>query len=251
MLIEIIALVFVMALVMEVIDSALGMMYGTILSPVLIGMGYDTLLVVPAILVSQAAGGIAGTFFHHRAKNADFNGLTHHTKIVLAIVLTGVAAVILGALSANYIPDMVLKTYIAVMVLAMGVLCLIQFSYSFKWWKIYVIGFVSSFNKSATGGGFGPLSSTGKIISGVDSKVSVATTTFAEVPICVIGFATYVAMKGFPETAFTATLIAGALLGGILGPCLCKKMDHDGLRKAVGVLAIISGLWLLSKLVFK
>ncbi|MCK4232918.1 hypothetical protein KAX75_00695, partial [candidate division WOR-3 bacterium] len=49
----------------EYIDSSLGMGYGTILSPVLIIMGFDPLIVVPSILLSQAVGGFTASIFHH------------------------------------------------------------------------------------------------------------------------------------------------------------------------------------------
>ena len=47
------------AFVCEYIDSAIGMGYGTILSPLLIIMGFDPLVAVPAILLSQAFGGLS------------------------------------------------------------------------------------------------------------------------------------------------------------------------------------------------
>lgn len=42
----------------EFIDASMGMMYGTILSPVLIIAGFEPVLVVPSILFSQALGPI-------------------------------------------------------------------------------------------------------------------------------------------------------------------------------------------------
>jgi len=54
------------------IDSSLGMMYGTLLSPVLIIMGYDARVVVPSILLSQAVGGLMGTIRHNGYGHADF-----------------------------------------------------------------------------------------------------------------------------------------------------------------------------------
>jgi len=42
--------------VMEVVDAAMGMGYGTILTPVLLMVGFDPLQVVPAVLVSQLVG---------------------------------------------------------------------------------------------------------------------------------------------------------------------------------------------------
>jgi uncharacterized membrane protein YfcA len=53
-------------LVMEFIDSALGMMYGTVLSPLLVIMNYSVKIVVPSLLISQAVGGFVASWRHHR-----------------------------------------------------------------------------------------------------------------------------------------------------------------------------------------
>jgi uncharacterized membrane protein YfcA len=54
------AYLVISALIMEFIDSSLGMMYGTALSPRLIFMNYNAKDVVPCILISQAVGGFFG-----------------------------------------------------------------------------------------------------------------------------------------------------------------------------------------------
>ena len=59
-------LLFGMAFICEFIDSSLGMGYGTILSPVLIIMGFDPLVAIPALLLSQAVGGFTAAIFHHQ-----------------------------------------------------------------------------------------------------------------------------------------------------------------------------------------
>lgn len=228
----------------ELVDSSLGMMYGTLLSPILIAIGFSTTSVVPAILISQAVGGIVGTISHHKYKNADFHFNTKHTKIVLAVVISGLTATAIGVYAATNIPSWVLKSYIGVLVVFMGVLCIFPLYYTFKWWKIYLIGFVSSFNKSFSGGGFGPLTSTGKILAGVDAKVSVATTTYAEAPICIVGWILWYLSEGQTMVLwFPLVLIAGAIIGGAIGPYITSKINTKYLKIIVGVLAIISGLY--------
>ena len=51
-----------LATIGEFIDSGLGMMYGTILSPLLILIGYSPEVVIPSILFSQI-------FHHYRVCN--------------------------------------------------------------------------------------------------------------------------------------------------------------------------------------
>lgn len=234
-----------MAVVMEIIDSGLGMMYGTLLSPILILMGYNPKLVVPAILLSQALGGATGAIGHHLRKNSDFSGLTRDLKISLAIIIPGLAACILGAYIGQIIPKFYMKLYIGGLVVIMGGLCLRPIYYDFSWKKMWGIGLLSGFNKALSGGGFGPVTATGKILGGVDPKVSVGTTTLAEVPICLVSFVTWLILGGKISWAFPAALCIGSLIGGYIGPILTARINTGKLKSIVGVLAVLSGAWLL------
>jgi len=238
-------LVGVIAAFGESIDSALGMMYGTLLSPILILFGYDPLIVIPSILVSQAVGGTVGSIRHHAHGNASFNGLTRDMKIALAIAVPGIAACAAGAYVGNLLPKMYITLYIGVIVLLMGVICIRPVYYRFTWAKMWGIGLVSGFNKALSGGGFGPITSTGKILGGVDPKVSVGTTTLAEVPICLASFALWLVFGGSIGWQFPVAMCAGAIVGGAVGPFITSRIRTSALRVVVGVVAVASGVWLL------
>jgi len=237
-----------MAFIMEIVDSSLGMMYGTLLSPILIGLGFEPLYVVPAILISQSIGGMSGTAAHHKFKNADFNGATRDMKVALAMIIPGLLVVGLGVFMAVSLPKLWIKSYIATVVIIMSVLCLAPFQYKFAWWKQYVIGILAAFNKAMTGGGFGPVTSTGGIIGGLTAKVSIATTTFAEVWICMAAFIVYVFMKPTVDISMVITLTIGAAFGGFIGPYISSIVNHRKLRMAIGWLGIGSGIWLFWKI---
>lgn len=224
------------------------MMYGTILSPLLIGYGFEPLVVVPAILISQAVGGISGTVSHHWFKNADFNGLTRDTKVALAMILPGLLVVVVGVFAAVNLPGAWVKTYIGALVVVMSLLCLSPIQYKFAWWKHGAVGALAAFNKALTGGGFGPVTSTGGIIGGLESKVSIATTTFAEVVICLASFVAYLFFVGSTDVVFAFSLCIGAVVGGTIGPYISSRVSHRLLRMGIGVLGVVSGLWLLYRI---
>ena len=244
---ELIIILIVMAFIMEIVDSSLGMMYGTLLSPILIGYGFKPVVVVPAILISQAVGGIGGSISHHRFKNADFRGLTQDTKVVLAMVIPGLLVVIIGVFASVNLPRLWVKTYIGIVVLIMSALCLSPIRYKFAWWKHYAVGALAAFNKALTGGGFGPVTSTGGIIGGLEAKVSIATTTLAEVCICSAAFVVYLFFAGI-DIVFALSLCIGAVIGGIVGPYICSKGRHHLLRICVSILGITSAIWLFWRL---
>lgn len=236
---------FALALAAEVIDASLGMMFGTILSPVLIIMGFDPLVTVPSLLFAQALGGGIAAVRHHHFGNADFNLMTHDFRSFLFIALPGLLAVAVGSLVAVSIDKSLLKLYIAVLVIVVGLAVLFKLNSRFSWQKMGFIGLVSAFNKAVSGGGFGPFVTGGQIAIGSKSKNAVGVTTLAEVPICVASFAAYFFLKGFSDWPFLGALALGAALGGAIGPHITKKAAEERLKSIVGLMAFALGAFLL------
>jgi uncharacterized protein len=243
------AILVVMAMAGELIDSSLGMMYGTLLSPILILMGYDPKLVVPSILISQGVSGLIATVKHNSLGNGDFGVKTTDTKIAWSMVAPGIIATVLGVSIAASLSGFAMSMYIGILVVILGALCLSPRTFSFSWIKVWGIGLLAGFNKAMSGGGFGPVTTTGKLLGGVDPKVSVATTTYAEAPICFLGFGLWIAFNGWIRWQVPVLLTVGAIAGALLGPHITQQVKTEKLRKIVGILTVVSGAILLIKLV--
>jgi len=239
----------VVAFVCELIDSSLGMMYGTILSPVLIIIGFPPLLVVPSILISQALGGFIAAGFHHQLGNVYFSRRSVDSKAVFIITIFGIIGVAAALSLALNIPSWVVTLYIGVLVLAMGAIILSKREFSFSWKKLSVVGLISSFNKAMSGGGFGPVVSTGQIISGVDSKNAVGITTLAEAPICIAAFIGYMLFHPGFTWNMAIALIIGAGIAATLGPRITSRFHSPKLRTAIGILALALGVWTIAKVI--
>lgn len=237
------------AFVCELIDTSLGMMYGTILAPVLIISGFDPLLVVPSILISQAIGGFIAAGFHHRLGNVYFSRRSIDSKAVYIITTFGLAGVVAALFLVLNIPPWAIKTYIGVLVLAMGIIILSKKRFSFSWKRLSFIGFVSSFNKALSGGGFGPVVATGNIISGLDSKHAVGITTLAEAPICIAAFIGYLLFHTISTWNLAIALTIGAGIAATLGPRITSRFPSPRLRTAIGILALVLGVWTLFKVI--
>ncbi len=261
-------IIIMFAFVCELIDSSLGMLYGTILSPVLIIMGYDPLVVVPSILFSQAIGGFIASVMHHKLKNVEFRvdkevmkkleelgyidsfrkGVSRDLKVVFVVTFAGVLATIIAAFTAINVPKVALKTYIGILVLAMGIILLLRSKFEFSWKKIVGIGILSAFNKGISGGGFGPVVTSGQLIAGRESKESIGATTLSEVSICTVGFLTYLIKNGLSTWKLVALLTAGAVIGAIIGPHITAKFKSEKkLRLGLGILVTLLGIWTLVK----
>ncbi len=179
------------AFICEYCDSSMGMGYGTILTPALILIGLSPTVVVPAVLLSQAFGGLTASLLHHELKNVSFTPESKDFKLVLIISGFGILATVFAAIIALNIPQAFLKTYIGSLVLVTGLVLLRNRAFTFSWKKMIAVGIISAFNKGISGGGFGPIVTGGQILSGQDHKAAVGVTTLAQAPICICGFFTY------------------------------------------------------------
>ena len=268
--VETVILIVLGAFVCEFIDASMGMMYGTILSPVLIIAGFEPVLVVPSILLSQALGGFTASIFHQRFRNVNLalktinpkviarklselgylesfkKGTSKDFKVSFCIVSLGIVATIIAALTAISIPKAVLKTYIGILVLVMGIILLLCPVFKFSWNKMIAVGILSAFNKGISGGGFGPVVTSGQVLAGRDGKSSIGATTFAEAPICIAGFLTFLITKGISDWNLVILLSMGALLGAPLGALLTSKFKSEKRLKIIlGLLTLVLGTWTL------
>ncbi|MCK4822395.1 sulfite exporter TauE/SafE family protein, partial [bacterium] len=191
-------ILFFVAFICEFIDSSLGMGYGTTLTPLLLILGYSPLVVIPAILMSEFLTGSFAAFMHHRIGNVkfDFRNDPNHrlikkmrmlgyiprsnaSKIALVLAVCSLFGAVIAVFVAINIPKFYLKLFIGVIVFTMGLLILLKRNtrHKFSWKKIVGLGLLAAFNKGLSGGGYGPLVTSGQILSGVDTKSSVAITS--------------------------------------------------------------------------
>ena len=264
-------LILFLAFGIELINASLGMGWGTIFTPVLILLGVPTLVAVPAVLLSQGLGSIAASVFHTKFENAAFTYGSIEIKTAAIIGSFGVVASLLAALLAVNINKTVLNTYIGVLVLLMGLVILINRQFKFSWKKIIGVSLLSAFNKGISGGGFGPIVTGGQIMAGQDQKKAIAITLFSEIPICLVGFFTYLvarAAKEMPGSVLDQpagdflgsmfspaifswelclALVAGAFLAAPFGALATKVLRNAVVQKAVGVLIIVLGGWTLMR----
>jgi len=252
----------------ELLDSSLGMLYGTILSPILIIAGYDPLVVVPSILFTQALSGFVAAIGHHRLRNADFSvdndklkrqeragfirslkrATTRDFKVAFVVSILGVVATIFASVVAMSIPKSALNTYIGVLVFVMGVILVSRIRFAFSWRKMLGIGAISAFNKGLSGGGFGPIVTAGQMISGRETKSAVGATTLAELPICMAGFLVYLLRNGMSTWDLVIFLGIGAIAGALIGPHITARFRAETqVRVGLGILVIALGLWTLAK----
>lgn len=224
--------------------------YGTALSPILIIMGYHPLRVIPAILISQLVTDIAACIFHHNFHNVNLRISSEDFKVAFFLGVVSSVGVIISVIIALKIPKWLLTLYIGFLVLSMGILILITINkpMQLSWRKIMGVSFIAAFNKGISGGGYGPLVMGGQIISGINAKNAVGITAFAEAITCFIGFIIYLIIGKTIDWKLIGLLLISATPAVPFAALSVKETHSVRLKKYIGVLIIILGLFTLLKI---
>ena len=248
--IELFLIVIILAFFCELIDSTLGMGYGTTLTPALMLFGFGPLAIVPCVLLSELITGITAGAAHHKAGNVNFRRSSIHLKIALVLAACSVVGATIAVFVAINIPSLWLKTYIGLIVLGMGIIILLTLNknYSFSWKKIVSLGSIAAFNKGMSGGGYGPVVTGGQILSGVNGSNAVGITSLAEGLTCIVGVAIFIISPESISWNLAPSLIIGAILSVPFSTLIVKKMPTRALKASIGVLTLVLGIVTLAKI---
>lgn len=244
-LLSLLALSFVSGL----IDLSLGMGYGFTVTPVMLMLGFTPQEAVPAVLISSLVGGLASSIWNHRLHNVDFSLDSQALKIASFTSALGIFGAIVGVFISFNLPTRIVGLYIGFIVIASGVLVIISKNLisEFSWSKMVVISLIGSLNKGLTGSGFGPVITTGAMLSGIDEKESVSIQSLSEAAVSLIGFLTYLLMQGYVDFQIAGAMSIGVIIASPLAARIIHNLDAKILRIMVGVLALIIGSYTLWK----
>lgn len=250
----------VLALICEYLDSAMGGGYGTILVPVLIILGFEKNIVVPAVLFTEIWTGFSSALLHHIVGNANFNAKIHifngkqflrfstDFKISLILASFGVIGGAIAAIVALKVPGIYVKTYIGVLVIIVGFLVLKEIRWNFDWQKICGIGFLAAFNKGLSGGGYGPLISSGQVIINRNPREAVASTSLSEAVVCISALITYLILDSSNiDLSIMFFLLLGAMGSVPLAVLTVKRISVKKLIPLMGYITITLGTLTLIK----
>ncbi|MCK4718117.1 MAG: sulfite exporter TauE/SafE family protein [Thermoplasmata archaeon] len=223
--------------------------YGTTLAPLLIMFGYEPLAIVPAILLSEALTGFFAAFAHHGVGNVNFNRDGKELRIAITLGACSVFGVVASVLLAISLPKSFITFYIGFIVLLMGILILWKRRKvkRFSWPKIIGIGTWASFNKGMSGGGYGPLVTSGQILSGVETKKSIAITSLSEGITSVAGFVVYLILGISLAHELVIPLVIGAMLSVPFSALAVKRVREKKLLVGIGAATLVLGIFTLLK----
>jgi uncharacterized membrane protein YfcA len=233
-----------LAFMCEFVDSSLGMGYGTTLTPILLLMGYGLKTIVPVVLLSEFATGLAAGGFHHVLGNAHFELRSRDSKVVAVLGGAGILGALVAVQFLTRVPRYYAKLYFGLMITAMGFIILLRRNgrYRFSWARLVGLGLISSFNKGMSGGGYGPLVVGGQVLAGCEAKAAVGCTSLAESLVCLVALIGFAATGTFPSTALAIPIVLGALLSTPCAAAMTRYLDAKvDLKKVVGLVVLVLG----------
>ena len=224
--------------------------YGTTLTPIMLALGFEPMEIVPAVLCSEAITGVLAGVFHQEFGNVDLRRGSPDLKI--AMVLTGfsVVGVLLATIVAINVPSWVIKVYIGVLVLALGLVILLnkKKDYVFSWKRISGIGFLAAFNKGISGGGYGPVVTAGQVLSGVRGRKAVGITSLAEGITSIVGFGIYFFSGVSLNSTLLISLILGAVISVPISAYIVSRLPAGKLTYIIGGISTALGGYTLVRL---
>ncbi len=225
-----------MALLTAYLDTCVGGGHGTLLTPMLILLGFPSRMVVPAILLSEVGIGILATILNHRAGNIRLARGEQHRRVLLVLSICSLVGSVVAVTAAVKLPQRWVNLYIGLVIVAVGLLVVTQWrsARGFSMKRIVVLGTVAAFNKGISGGGYGPLLTAGQVLSGVCEKGAVSITPPARVDGVNRGHPVLRRprhARTWPGVAAGSGVPAGDAGGSLYGgpsQCRCAAQRHRG-----------------------
>jgi len=242
--------IVLMAFVCELVDSTLGMGYGTTLTPLLLLLGYEPVAIVPAVLLSEFVTGVMAGLFHHEFGNVDLSPGTLDFKISAVLTALSVVGVLLAVGIAVSVPTWVVKLYIGLLVLAigLGILTIRRREIAFSWRRVAGLGFLAAFNKGISGGGYGPVVTGGQVLAGIRGRSAVGIASLAEGITSAVGVLAYLASGKPIPWHLAPSLLLGAVLSVPLAAYAVSRVSTARLTLAIGGVSTVLGGYTLLQL---
>jgi len=246
--------VALIAFLSELLSSIFGGGYGTILTPVLVLMGYELSLAVPSTLISQLVSSVLLVASYHKLGTIKIGLRSEDVRVGAVLASCGLIGVLIAVLALISLPEEIINAYVGLVVLAIGIAILIKRNAhpsKPSLGKLVAIGILSAFNKGLSGGGYGPLISGGQVASGTGAKSAIGRMLLAEVVVCSGAILAYLWI-GVPLDwwlVLAATL--GSSLMAPISAYAVKRASEKNLKLGMGIVITALGIAMLMRLFLK
>ncbi len=219
----------------QMIDGALGMAYGVSSTSFLLSAGLSPATASASVHFAEVfTTGISG-FSHWRFGNVN-------KKLFLKLVLPGVLGAVLGAYAISSFDGEVIKPYVSIYLLLMGVIIIAKATRKMLVFKevknVRWLALVGGFVDASGGGGWGPVVTTTLLGSGLKPKLTIGTVNAVEFLVALAASSVFTLFIQMDNWQVIVGLILGGAIAAPLGAYVCHKINARAAMIFVGLLII-------------
>ncbi|RDW16400.1 hypothetical protein CWR48_17315 [Oceanobacillus arenosus] len=234
-------------LVAQLVDGSLGMAYGVTSTSLLLLFGIAPAVASASVHMAEVVTTAASGVSHIRFGNVD-------KQVVYKLILPGSIGAFLGACFLSSIPGDIIKPYVSIFLLILGVFVIYRFLFnsnrktSNKKWsnrQFVPLGFIAGFFDATGGGGWGPIATP---ILLTDSKMeprkvigSVDTSEFAIAVSSTLGFLLTLGWSNI-DLQWVLALMIGGIIAAPIAAWLVKIIPTNLLGTLVGGIIIFTNI---------
>ena len=238
-------LLVLVGFIAQLIDGSLGMAYGVSSNSFLLGIGVPPAAASASVHTAEIFTTAISGFSHWRLGNVD-------KRIVLKLLIPGVIGGAVGAYLLTNINANVIKPYIAVYLLLMGIRIIYK---AFTLTKehdrdpkaslLIPLGLVGGTFDAIGGGGWGPIVTTTLISTGHTPRKTIGSVNFTEFFVTITEAITFILTIGLTHWKVILGLLIGGVIAAPFGALLTKKIPAKTIMIIVGLLIIFLQVRLL------
>lgn len=220
----------------QMIDGALGMAYGVSSTTFLLSLGVPPAVASASVHTAEIfTSGVSG-LSHLRLGNVD-------KELFRRLVIPGVLGGVLGAYILTTVPGDVVKPFIALYLLVMGIMilrkALMKKTLEGKAKvRLFPLGAFGGFLDAIGGGGWGPIVTSTLVVNGNHPRFAIGSVNIAEFFVTFSEAAAFFTIIGLVHWQVIVGLTIGGILAAPLAALVCRKLPARTLMIIIGVLII-------------
>ena len=222
----------------QLIDGSLGMAYGVSANSFLLTLGLSPAVASASVHASEIFTTMVSAIFHRKFGNVD-------KRMVLRLLIPGVIGGGLGAYILTTLDGDIIKPYIAIYLLVMGVRILYkafkpteEHEREPKTGLLVALGLIGGSCDAIGGGGWGPVVTTTLISTGHSPRKTIGSVNFSEFFVTLTESIVFILTLGLTQWKIILGLIVGGLIAAPLGAMLTSKIPTKAIMITVGCLII-------------
>lgn len=233
----------------QLVDGSLGMAYGVTSTSLLLMFGIAPAVASASVHMAEVVTTAASGVSHIKFGNVD-------KQVVYKLILPGSIGAFLGACFLGSIPGDIVKPYVSMFLLFLGIFVIYRFLFKFnsqqktkgkRWTKKQFIplGFIAGFFDSTGGGGWGPIATpvllTGNKMEPRKVIGSVDTSEFAIAVSSTLGFLLTLGWSNI-NLQWVVALMIGGIIAAPIAAWLVKIIPTNLLGTLVGGIIILTNI---------